>query len=141
MILQRIGVLSCAKVLGAVYTGVGLIVGFFVSMFGVLQSMFLGASDFAGGAAAFGFLFGIGGIVILPIAYGVMGFIAGPWAHSSTTWCPDSWVGWSWCCRKNRPAPPATPIRRLPRRPRREPPGFPDRDFNATHWSLGIFRI
>jgi hypothetical protein len=77
MILQRIGVLSCAKVLGAVYTGVGLIVGFFVSLFAVLQSMFLAGSDFGSGAAAFGALFGVGAIVILPIVYGVMGFLGG----------------------------------------------------------------
>ena len=77
MILHRIGVLSCAKVLGALYTGVGLILGFFFSLFGMLQSMFLGGTDLGSGAAAFGFLFGIGAIVLLPIVYGVMGFIAG----------------------------------------------------------------
>jgi hypothetical protein len=77
MILHRIGVLSCAKVLGALYTGVGLILGFFFSLFGMLQSMFLGGTDLGEGAAAFGFLFGIGAIVILPIVYGVMGFISG----------------------------------------------------------------
>jgi hypothetical protein len=77
MILHRIGVLSCAKVFGAVYGGIGLIVGFFFSLIGMLQGMFLGGTDLGAGAAAFGFLFGIGAIVIMPIAYGLMGFVGG----------------------------------------------------------------
>ncbi len=77
MILQRIGVLSCAKVLGATYAGVGLILGFFFSLIGVFQATFLGGTDLGNGAAAFGFLFGVGAIVILPIVYGLMGFISG----------------------------------------------------------------
>jgi hypothetical protein len=77
MILHRIGVLSCAKVFGATYAGIGLIIGFFFSLFGVLQAVFLGGSDMGGGAAAFGFLFGIGAIVLMPIFYGVMGFLGG----------------------------------------------------------------
>jgi hypothetical protein len=77
MILYRIGVLSCAKVLGAVYAGLGLIFGFFFSLVGMLQSMFLAGTDLGNGLAGFGFLFGIGAIVILPIVYGVMGFVVG----------------------------------------------------------------
>jgi hypothetical protein len=77
MILHRVGVLSCAKVFGAVYGGIGLIVGFFFSLIGMLQGLFLGGTDLGAGAAAFGFLFGIGAIVIMPVAYGVMGFVGG----------------------------------------------------------------
>jgi hypothetical protein len=77
MILHRIGVLSCAKVLGATYAGMGLILGFFFSLIGVLQATFLGGTDLGNGAAAFGFLFGIGAIAILPILYGILGFLAG----------------------------------------------------------------
>jgi hypothetical protein len=77
MILHRIGVLSCAKVFGAVYAGIGLVVGFFFSLIGILQAMFLGGTDLGNGAAAFGFLFGIGAIVIMPVAYGVLGFVGG----------------------------------------------------------------
>jgi hypothetical protein len=64
-------------VFGAVYTGLGLILGFCVSLVGVFQAIFLGGSDTLGGAAAFGFLFGIGAILFMPIVYGVMGFLAG----------------------------------------------------------------
>lgn len=77
MILHRIGVLSCAKVVGAVYTGVGLIIGFCFSLVGMFQGMFLQGTDLGAGAAAFGFLFGIGAIIFMPIAYGLMGFISG----------------------------------------------------------------
>jgi hypothetical protein len=62
--------------LGAVYAGVGLIIGFFFSLIGVLQGLFLQGTDL-GGAAAFGFLFGIGAIIFMPIMYGVMGFVGG----------------------------------------------------------------
>lgn len=77
MILQRIGVLSCAKVFGAVYGGIGLIVGCMFALIGMFQGMFLGGTDLGAGAAAFGFLFGIGAIIFMPIAYGLMGFIGG----------------------------------------------------------------
>lgn len=77
MILQRIGVLSCAKVFGAVYGGIGLIVGCMFALIGMFQGMFLGGTDLGAGAAAFGFLFGVGAIIFMPVCYGLMGFIGG----------------------------------------------------------------
>jgi hypothetical protein len=77
MILQRVGVLSGAKVLGALYAGLGLIVGCIFSLFAMLQGAILGASGEFAELGAFGMLFGVGAIILFPIFYGVMGFLAG----------------------------------------------------------------
>jgi hypothetical protein len=78
MILQRIGVLSGAKVFGAVYAGMGLVVGCIFSLFAMLQGAIMGAaSEFGGMGGAFGMLFGVGAIVLFPIFYGVLGFLVG----------------------------------------------------------------
>jgi len=65
--------MSCAKVSGVLYAAMGLIIGFFVSLFSIFGAM-LGSSGSDG--AMFGFLFGIGSIIIMPIFYGVIGFVA-----------------------------------------------------------------
>jgi hypothetical protein len=78
MILQRIGVLSGAKVFGALYAGMGLIVGCIFSLIAMLQGAILGAnSEFGAMGGAFGMLFGVGAIVLFPLFYGVMGFLVG----------------------------------------------------------------
>ncbi|GEM_PF-319655 len=73
MVLKKVGAMSCAKVSGVLYAAIGLIVGFFFSIFGIFAAM-LGDS-MGGGGAAFGFLFGIGSVIIMPIFYGVLGFV------------------------------------------------------------------
>ena len=76
MKLKRIGPLSCAKMAGVLYAALGLIFGFFVSaaaLFGV--ALGAGASD-EPGMAVFGLLFGVGAIVVLPIVYGLLGFVS-----------------------------------------------------------------
>jgi hypothetical protein len=78
MILKRIGVLSGAKVFGAVYAGMGLVIGCIFSLFAMLQGAILGAtSDLGGMGGAFGMLFGVGAIILFPIFYGLMGFLGG----------------------------------------------------------------
>jgi hypothetical protein len=78
MILQRIGVLSAAKVFGAVYAGMGLIIGAIFSLIAMAQGMVMGGSgDFGTMGPAFGMIFGVGAIVLAPIFYGVMGFVGG----------------------------------------------------------------
>ena len=75
MVLKRIGVLSVAKIVGAVYAVFGVLAGlFFMSL------SFLGA----GIAAAnedfppfVGMLFGVGAIIIFPLMYACMGFVFG----------------------------------------------------------------
>ena len=75
--IRRIDVLSSAKVYSALMTVVGLIAGAFVSLFAILgASMAAGMGD-EPGAGLLGVIFGIGAIIVLPIVYGVMGFIVG----------------------------------------------------------------
>jgi hypothetical protein len=76
MILRHVGVLSSAKVFGAVYVGLGLIIGFFISLISLFSSLIPG-NDFGSAAPFFGLLFGVGAIIFLPVFYGVMGFVGG----------------------------------------------------------------
>src|SRR5207244_12081539 len=74
MIIRRVDALSVGKVLGCLYFLLGLIVGGIFSLFSL-----------AGFAAARGgrpagpadFLFGIGAVIVVPVAYGVIGLIGG----------------------------------------------------------------
>jgi uncharacterized protein involved in cysteine biosynthesis len=75
MVLKRIGVLSVAKIVGAVY-----------AVFGVLGGLFFMALSFLGAGIAaanedvppfIGMLFGVGAIIILPVLYACMGFVFG----------------------------------------------------------------
>ncbi len=69
--VKSIDALSAGKLLGTLYALLGLIVGAFMSLIALL-----GAA--VGGDAALGrFVGGVGAIVIIPILYGVMGFIGG----------------------------------------------------------------
>jgi hypothetical protein len=75
MVLARVGVLSAGKVLGIVYALLGFIVGGFVA----LVSMFGGAVNMAqNGNNAVPFAgAGVMAIVMLPIIYGILGFLGG----------------------------------------------------------------
>jgi hypothetical protein len=76
MIIKRISPMSCAKISGLLYAGIGLLVGACLSLvFTTLGSLFPQDDSNVGGFA--GMLFGAGAIVILPIFYGVLGFIGG----------------------------------------------------------------
>lgn len=78
MVISRIGVLSCGKVMGALYGLMGLLFGAFfalISLLGVGAAM---AGSESGDAPAFlGAIFGVGAIVLFPLCYGVLGFIGG----------------------------------------------------------------
>jgi len=72
MVLRRIGVLSCAKVLGTLYGLLGLVIG------GVMA--LVAAAGMAAGLRQQGpmpFFFGIGAFAALPIFYGLAGFLGG----------------------------------------------------------------
>ena len=80
MVLKSVGVLSVAKLLAILYACFGLIAGAILSLIGFLGV--LGAA--AGGnspegvaGVVFGLIFGVGAIIVLPIFYGVMGFVGG----------------------------------------------------------------
>jgi hypothetical protein len=76
MVLKRIGVLSMAKIAGVLYAAIGVFVGLGVAVLSSVAGM-AGARmnpDMPGWA---GPLFGVGAIVVLPILYGILGFIGG----------------------------------------------------------------
>jgi hypothetical protein len=78
MIIKRIRVLSLAKVMGIIYAGMGLVFGLIFSFFALLGAAFGSAfQDASGPEAIFGALFGVGAVIILPILYGLMGFLGG----------------------------------------------------------------
>jgi hypothetical protein len=74
MILRSVGVLSCGKVLGILYAVIGLIAGLFMA----LWSMVGVAVNAQGGNAMMPMMgFGVALVIIMPILYGIMGFIGG----------------------------------------------------------------
>jgi hypothetical protein len=75
MTLRRIDALSCAKVVGALYAVLGLFAGGLFTLFALLGTALGTARE--GPEALFGLLFGVGAVVLLPIMYGVLGFLAG----------------------------------------------------------------
>jgi len=78
MIIKSIRVLSLAKVMAVIYAGIGLIAGLIFSFFALLGTAFGTAfQDANGPEAIFGVLFGVGAVIVLPILYGLMGFLGG----------------------------------------------------------------
>jgi hypothetical protein len=75
MVLKRLGVISVAKFAGLFYAGMGLLAGLFIAAVSSLAGM-AGASmhDVPGWL---GPIFGMGAIVLLPMLYGVLGFLFG----------------------------------------------------------------
>jgi hypothetical protein len=76
MVLERIGVLSLGKISGAIYAALGLIVGAFFALFSIVGSGFAAAAS-QESSPLLGMLFGVGAIVLLPLFYGVLGFLMG----------------------------------------------------------------
>lgn len=74
MTINRVGVMSAAKISGALYAMFGLIFGAIFSVASLLLGNAFGAAsgqEDAWIAAAFG----IGAVAFLPILYGILGFI------------------------------------------------------------------
>ena len=70
--LTKIGVLSLGKISGAIYAVMGLILGAIITLTS------LGMDSMMGNEGAFaGLPFGVGAIIVVPIFYGIMGFIVG----------------------------------------------------------------
>ena len=72
MVINRIGPMSCAKVAGTLYAILGIVFGGIFSLMG-LAGAFGSDAWPAGGIAA---IFGVAAIVILPVLYGGIGFVA-----------------------------------------------------------------
>lgn len=68
MVINRVGPLSSAKVIGLLYAILGLAMG-------AILSVISAAGGFAHAAGSAGPLFGIAAVVFIPIVYGVMGFV------------------------------------------------------------------
>lgn len=71
MVIKRFHPLSVGKVSGILYAAMGLVVGLIVSLAAMIGGL-SGHSEF--GALAGGFV-GIAAIIVLPIFYGVLGFV------------------------------------------------------------------
>jgi hypothetical protein len=71
MVLMRVDPLSAAKVMGIVYAFMGFLFGAFMTLLGVLGNA-AGAQQGPGGI-----LFGVGAVIVLPIVYGIGGFVGG----------------------------------------------------------------
>jgi hypothetical protein len=72
MIITRVGPVSFAKVSGFLYALIGLLVGGILS----LVAMAGGFASDAADAAGLGAIISVGAVIILPIVYGLMGFVA-----------------------------------------------------------------
>lgn len=70
MIVRRVGPLSFAKITAILYALMGLLFG---AIFSLISLAGFAAAGQQEGAA--GMLFGVGAIVVLPIFYGVLGFV------------------------------------------------------------------
>ena len=75
MMIKRIDPVSCAKISGALYAIMGLIIGAFFALFSLFGAGW-GRPGIPIGGGAFGMMFGVGAVIVLPIVYGVIGFIA-----------------------------------------------------------------
>ncbi len=71
MIVKRIGPLSFAKISGMLYGLMGLFFGALISLFSIVGGALAPAKDSGFG----GMIFGAAAVVILPIFYGVLGFV------------------------------------------------------------------
>lgn len=76
--IKSIDVLSAGKMLGALYAILGVLIG---AMFTLLALVGAAVGGGQGGPAAQGgavaLIFGAGAVIIVPLVYGVMGFIGG----------------------------------------------------------------
>ena len=71
MRLKRIEPLSLGKLFGILYALMALIIGAFITVFSLVG---IAVNSQAG---LFGLIFGIGAIILLPIFYGIAGFLIG----------------------------------------------------------------
>lgn len=75
MQLRRIGVGSAARVIGALYGILGLIIGLIVACISLVAAGLVSQNPDM--PPWFGSLFGVGAIVIFPIMYGILGVVIG----------------------------------------------------------------
>ena len=74
--VRRLGIFSVAKVFTLLYAGIGLLIGALFSLLSIVGSV-LGSMIEGEANPLLGMLFGVGAIIVLPIFYGILGFIGG----------------------------------------------------------------
>jgi hypothetical protein len=74
MVIKRIGALSVAKIAAVVYAGMGLLIGAVFALIGMAGLATRLAGNDSGGPML-GAIFGVGAIIVMPIFYGIIGFI------------------------------------------------------------------
>ncbi|TAK39514.1 MAG: hypothetical protein EPO30_03175 [Lysobacteraceae bacterium] len=75
MEIKHISVMSAGKVMGIICAAIGLIMGILFLLFGSMAAGLVAASGSdGGGLMAMG---GVMGVIVLPIVYGIFGFIGG----------------------------------------------------------------
>jgi len=72
MVINRIGPMSCARISGTLYALMGLILGAIFSLVALAGGFSAESSEEAGFAP----VFGVAAIIVLPLLYGSLGFIA-----------------------------------------------------------------
>jgi hypothetical protein len=77
MVIRRIEPISAAKVQGVLGAVIGLLIGACFTLLALAFGGLAAASDEGAGAGIVGMLMGAGAIIILPIFYGIFGFIGG----------------------------------------------------------------
>jgi hypothetical protein len=75
VVIERIGALSLAKVLGAIYAVIGFVAGALFTVLALLGAVAGASSDPE--MAWMAPLFGVAAIVVFPILYGVLAFVMG----------------------------------------------------------------
>ena len=75
MVIKRISPMSAAKLQGILGVVMGLLLGGMFSLIAIVAGSLASGDD--GGGAFGGMLFGAGAVIILPIFYGVVGFVGG----------------------------------------------------------------
>lgn len=73
MVLKRVGPMSVAKLLGALYVVVGLIIGVCLAIVSMLGAA-VASTEATGGL---GLIFGVGAVIAAPVFYGIVGFVGG----------------------------------------------------------------
>ncbi|PIN85378.1 MAG: hypothetical protein COV47_02455 [Candidatus Diapherotrites archaeon CG11_big_fil_rev_8_21_14_0_20_37_9] len=75
MEITKIGVMSAAKITGAIYAALGFLIGAIFTILSLIGAVIAATSSAQ--ASIIGMIFGIGAIILLPIVYGIMGFVFG----------------------------------------------------------------
>ena len=71
MVINRVAPFSFGKIMGTLYTILGLVIGCLFALASMAGSMFSEQAH----AGSLGAVFGVGAIIFFPLLYGVMGFV------------------------------------------------------------------